>query len=135
MIKIKTYLKFHSFLYYVGCKLWATCSFIYSKLAFEKWTTPGTKSGVFRYCTFIRVQYRNVVWLASWSLRSRITGSALKLNLQCQNWKLFGKKTWNIFGANLLHPNFGLSNITGCFFWLWLFHAKLGYYLLQHFFK
>jgi hypothetical protein len=50
----------------------------------------------------------NAGFWASWSLRSRITGSALKLNLQCQNWKFSGKKSWSIFGANLLHPNFDL---------------------------
>ena len=72
---------------------------------------------------------------ASWSFRSRITGSALKLNLQCQNWNFFGKKTWSIFEANLLHLNFVLSNIPGCPFWLWLFHAKLSYYLLQQLLK
>ena len=38
--------------------------------------------------------------------------------------KLFGKKI----------PELRLSpNITGFPIWLWLFHAKLSYYLLQHF--
>jgi hypothetical protein len=35
--------------------------------------------------------------LASWSFRSRITGSALKLNFQGYNLKLLEKKTWSIF--------------------------------------
>ena len=46
-----------------------------------------------------------------------------------------GKKTWSNFGANLLHPNCDLSNITGCPIRLWLFHAKLSYYLLQYLLK
>ena len=50
---------------------------------------------------------------ASWSLRSRITGSGLKLNFWVQHINYLGKKTWMIFGANLLHPNSDLSNITG----------------------
>ena len=55
-----------------------------------------------------------------WSLRSRITGSRLKLNFWVQHINYSGKKTWSIFGANLLHPNFYLSNITG-----WPFRLRL----------
>ena len=72
---------------------------------------------------------------ASWSLRSRITGSALKLNFWVQHINYSEKKTWSNFGANLLHPNCDLSNITGCPIRLWLFHAKLSYYLLQQLLK
>ena len=35
----------------------------------------------------------------------------------------------------MLHPNFDLSEITGFPFWLWLFHAKFSYYLLQQLLK
>ena len=54
--------------------------------------------------TFGLFPYNNLS-SASWSFKSRITGSRLKLNLQGHNLKLIGKKTWSIFGANLLHPN------------------------------
>ena len=47
--------------------------------------------------------------------------------------KLFGKKTWSNFGGNLFNRNCDVSNITGCP--IWLFHAKLGYYLFQQLLK
>ena len=81
----------------------------------------------------VNVKYLKIK--ASWSLRSRITGSALKLNFWVKHIHYSGKKTWSNFGANLLHPNCDLSNITGCPIRLWLFHAKLSYYLLQYLLK
>ncbi len=68
---------------------------------------------------------------ASWSLRPRITGSRLKLNFWIQHINYSGKKTWSNFVANLHHPNFYLSNITGWPFKFRPFYAKLSYYLLQ----
>ena len=69
--------------------------------------------------------------LASCNIRSRITGSALKLNLQGKNFKSFEIKTLEaFFGAN-----FDLLNTNGCVFWLSVFHAKVDYYLLQQLLK
>ena len=64
--------------------------------------------------TFFLAFLQKTTTSASWSLRSRITGSAPKLNFWVQNINFPWKKTWSNFGANLLHPNCDLSNITGC---------------------
>ena len=88
-------------------------------------TTAKLELGVLRQCRCLASHYFWSSLMASWSLRSKITGSALKLNWQCQNLNFFLKKTWSIFGANLLHLNLVLSNIPGCPFWLWLFHENL----------
>ena len=77
----------------------------------RSWTFLGFPlSGSFRIVPGLSTLFK--FFRASWSFGSRITGSRLKLNLQGQNLKLFGKIAWSItFTVTLDVKKNGLDNL------------------------
>ena len=67
-------------------------------------------------------------------MKFKVKDHRISTKIEFSGLKVYFIRKKNL-GANLLHPNFDLSNITGCPFWFWLFYAKLSYYLLKQLLK